>query len=537
MQKSFAWYWNPVFQREMLTRWRHPTSFIVVVAYALVIAGAVAWQLHNTPQGDNTEAALGRMIWQSLTVTQTLAWMALGPVLAAASLAGEREKGHLQALFLSPLTAREIVSGKMNGALSLVVLLLLVPLPAIALCFLLGGVSPEEFLASLVINFATALSGLSFGMVASAQSRDAGQAIFKALGRALWAYILMVLPCCFPFFNPAVASSILTEPDGAETGWLLLGSFIFLLVHLAITQRQLNHAVREVVKPLPESSVSPELHWSQWDELHWPQGDSATIEETYQQSNASNAAHRERLRVPFWMRFSHFANPVMQREARRAVQFKWSNQSGTNDALLGLAVLVFAAYVLPLSLVAWSLLHKYDAQKDKMIWWMVSYPWLICATMAAALGAAGSFTREREGGHWASLWLTPLTHREIIGGKLGGFLFGIGYYSLWLLPFWIPCCLILPPALTLSTFWLTLSSIWLAANIGLFFSALCKKTGTALNWTILAFFAWWLLYPPWTNWETIALSGALGQGALLLFIGELLYLLTHRILHRAPYER
>jgi ABC-type transport system involved in multi-copper enzyme maturation permease subunit len=529
--RLLAWRENPVFQREMLTRWRHPISFVLVVAYAFVITGAVGWQMWVAPAGQS-ESELGHSIWQTLTITQTFGWMVLGPVLAAASLAGEREKGHLQALFLSPLTSREIASGKMNGALSLVVLLLLVPLPAIALCFLLGGVSPEEFLASLVINFATALSGLSFGMVASAQSRDTGQAIFKALGRALWAYILMVLPCCFPFFNPAVASSILTDADGAETGWLLLGSFVFLLVHLAITQRQLNHAVREVVKPLPESSVSPELHWPQWD--------SATIEQTYQQSNSSNPANAgrsERLRVPFWMRLLHFANPVLQREARRAVQFKWSTQSGTNDAILGLAVLVFAGYVLPLSLMAWSLLHKYDAQKDMAIWWMVSYPWLISSTILAALSAASSFTREREGGHWPLLWLTPLQRGEIIGGKLSGVLFGIAYYSLWLLPFWIPCCLILPPTLTISTFWITLSSIWLAANIGLFFSALCKKTGTAFNWTILAFLAWWLLHPPWTNWKAIALSDALGQGALLLVLGELLYLGTHRILHRAPYER
>jgi ABC-type transport system involved in cytochrome c biogenesis permease component len=514
MQNIFAWYWNPVFQREMLTRWRHPTSFILVVAYALVIAAGVGWQLFDAPRGQS-EAELGHSIWQTLVITQTIGWMVLGPVLTAGSIAGEREKGHLEALILSPLTSREIVTGKMLGALSLVVLLLLVPLPAIALCFLLGGVSPLEFIASFVLNFSTALSGLGFGLVASAQSRDTGQGVSKALWRALGAYLLMVLPCCFPFFNPLVAILTMISSKGTESEWLLISSFIFLLVHGFIAHGQLTRAFNEVSKPVDVSLVG-----SAPERPHW---ESIPIQEQIA------LPHGAKSRAPLWLRFN---NPVLQREARRYLAFKWSNHSGTNDMALGCATLVFAGYVVPLSLVAW-----FDPAKCKSIWWMIAYPWLLCACVAAALSAAGTFTREREGGHWASLWLTPLRHGEIIGGKLSGVLFGIGFYSLWLLPFWIPCILVLPFSLTATTFLSALGAIWLAANIGLFFSALFRKTGTALNWTILTLLVWWMAQPPWKDWQSTALSAAFGHALLLISLGELLYLGTHRILHRAPYER
>ena len=503
----------------MLTRWRHPTSFILVVVYALVIALVVGWQLYEAPQGKDAEAVLGRNIWQTLTITQTLGWMVLAPILTAGSIAGEREKGHLEALVLSPLTAREIIIGKMLGALSLVVLLLLVPLPAIALSFLLGGVSPLEFISSFVLNFGTALSGLSFGLVASAQSRDMGQAIFKALLRALGAYGLMILPCCFPYLCPIVATLLLVDFPSANSEWLLLLSFFFLLAHFAITQRQLKYATTEIVKPLSKPYRTPTFSTATTDGVFNNLPTSVVAGET---------ARHKRLSY----RWLHFSNPVLQREAQARLGFRWSTHTGTNDAVLGGATLVFAAYVVPLALVAW-----FDPAKCKSIWWMIAYPWLLCACVAAALSAAGTFTREREGGHWASLWLTPLRHGEIIGGKLSGVLFGIGFYSLWLLPFWIPCILVLPFSLTATTFLPALGAIWLAANIGLFFSALFRKTGTALNWTILTLLVWWLAQPPWKDWQSTALSAAFGHALLLIFLGELLYLGTHRILHRAPYER
>ena len=52
---------------------------------------------------------------------------------------------------MSRLTPLQIVTGKLLSALSFIGLMMVVPLPSIAICFLLGGVSPGEFcLAALL---------------------------------------------------------------------------------------------------------------------------------------------------------------------------------------------------------------------------------------------------------------------------------------------------------------------------------------------------------------------------------------------------
>lgn len=515
--KLLAWYQNPIFRREMLTRWRHPTSFLLVVAYALAIAAAVWWQVLSAPRNDINTARLGHDIWQTLTITQILGWILLGPALTAGAIASEREKGHLDALLLSPLSASEIVNGKMLGALSLASLLLLVPLPAIALCFLLGGVSPGEFLSSLVLQFGTALSGMSFGLVASAHSRNNGHAIVQALFRGLCAQAVMVAFCCLPISPLIAMNSVGSVQETSQ--WI---SLIFLAIHFFIARRQLHNAMQAVAKPLPEVPRSTDML-----ETATPLDVLNTLPATMTEAATETARQMPAPRLA-WLNFS---NPVLQREAQARFRFKWSGSRSTNDVIVSLTVIGFFIYVLPLTLMAW-----FEPDRSKELWWMLSYPWLLCTVIAAALTASATFTSEREGGHWPLLWLTPLPHRDIIGGKVGGVLLGLVYWSLWMLPFWIPCFFHLPFSTIAITFLLSLSAIWLAANIGLCLSALCKKSGTALNWTLIALLIWWFLYPPWQNWQTISLPFAFLHAMLLFSLGELLYAVTHRILHRAPYE-
>ena len=532
----------------MLTRWRHPAAFVLVVAYAVVIAAAVGWQVYKAPKIGNDTAKLGHDIWATLTITQTLGWIFLGPILTSGAIAAERERGLLDGLLLSHLTAREIVNGKMLGALSLVVLLLLVPLPAIALCFLLGGVSPAEFWASLVLNFGTALSGLGFGIAASAGSKNSGIALGQALLRASIAQVLMAIPicCCVPL-SPIIASLYLVQASIDAPNWLCL---VYLLMHYAIARRQLQSAAQAATKALPEPILGYQTdHYGQTAPLQesvrtgeWSAGVPPafwaytaggtpalqTYAIAYPDSFPVASPSRNRLRAPL---LCDFANPILQREAQKRLRFRWSDNNATNDLLLTVTLIGFSIYFLPLTLMAW-----FEPTRSKELWWMVSYPWLVLTTIAATLTAASTFTRERESGHWPFLWLTPLSHGEIIGGKLGGVLIGIAYWSLLMVPFWLACALRLPLLLLVPTLMLTVGAVWLGANIGLFFSALCKKSSAALNWTIIALFAWWLWHPPWQNWQTLG-AGAHFWHALILFCGgELLYLATHRILRRAPYE-
>lgn len=522
---------NPVFRREMTARWRHPAAFILVAVYGLAIALAVAWQVYEIPANNELPPQLGHEIWSSLTITQVLGWVLLGPSLTAASLAGEREGGHLEALMLSPLSVRDIVYGKFYGALSLALLLLLVPLPAVALCFLLGGLSPAEFLFGFLIELAVALLGLGFGMNASASCRHTAHAIPRALGTALLGHGMMLVAqvfiCCLPgLISPFLSLLWLQEMRHGLGPLQIAQCFGCLVVQIAVTRRQLNGAMQTIVRPLPEA-MRPAIPLEQ--ELPYT-AVPGTLANSFANTAPTPARRVPALANPRWL---SFANPVLQREARSRLRFVIGDDRALNDMALGCSTLGYFIYIVPITLIAW-----FDPRRREEMWWLVAYPWLFCMIAMAVLTSAGVLTRERESGHWPLLWLTPLRRGEILGGKIGGVFLGAAYWSLWLLPFWLPCFFGVPFITLAATFAVAFSATWLAANIGLFWSAVFHKTALALNWSIVCLLIWCFTLPPWQAWVRVPYWPAAWRMAVIyLIVGELLYLLTHRILYDAPRER
>ena len=111
---------NPVLTREVRARWRNWPAFLVVLAYAALLAVTVGWRYAtalNAGAGITVATAphLGRELFITITVVQALGWMLLAPVLTATAIAGERERGTLGNLHLSCLTPQQICTGKLLG--------------------------------------------------------------------------------------------------------------------------------------------------------------------------------------------------------------------------------------------------------------------------------------------------------------------------------------------------------------------------------------------------------------------------------------
>jgi ABC-type transport system involved in multi-copper enzyme maturation permease subunit len=125
-------------------------------------------------------SVLSRELFQVLSILQIAGWMILAPALTAAGLAGERERGLLEAVQLSRMTPFSILFGKMMSALSFIALMMPVALPIIATSFLMGGVSPQEIVLTALLQFVTAATGASLGLYFSARSRRAPGALATA---------------------------------------------------------------------------------------------------------------------------------------------------------------------------------------------------------------------------------------------------------------------------------------------------------------------------------------------------------------------
>lgn len=152
---------NPLLAKELRTRMRNWRTFGMISLYLLALGGfAVLVFLSNFymfSTGYNSMAQIGRNLFTFLAVAQFLIVIYLVPALAGNAISGEKERQTIDLLTCTQLTPFQIVTGKLTGTLSTVVLFIIASLPLYGFVFLLGGVSPLEVLGLFVLILAVAL--------------------------------------------------------------------------------------------------------------------------------------------------------------------------------------------------------------------------------------------------------------------------------------------------------------------------------------------------------------------------------------------
>ncbi len=577
---------NPIWRREVRSRWRGPWTYVLVLGYAALLALAMWWiyaqakvameyrELSpNMPglPGRGTaargSALLGREIFAQFTTVQMLGWMLLAPVLTAPSIAGERERGLLESLHLSHLSPAHIAGGKLLSALSLVALLLLVPLPIVAMCFPLGGVSPSEFALALLLQASTAVSCAALGLACSARSRHTTGAIATALGLvAVW----NLLPP-LAMFGPLFVSLSLFG-GGRDIKPLLFFAVVFFVVALqgAATLLLLRNAASALLQPMPDLEpgrarrafggllgvlqpeaglISVPAPVASAGVQHSANGASqypgsalmprsakrswgAAVEERSSagaQSEDEDEAEPpivERWDMPLANRL-RFDNPLLQREVRvklrlreEAVGMKGMAQGPGCLIALGLFFVVFG---IGLALVP----SASDFSPRKTVWGVFSVLWLFPVVLASSVMGALSFTREREQGMLEPLLLSALSPHEVLWGKLSGTLVVCAYYSLALLAVLPPCLhhLHYPGkdasgiALTqaIATLLIVAATAWCCTAWGMLLSWRSRSTLSALGVTLGAVLLGFGLAPMFIGLGAGVPDGSSAPGALHLW--------------------
>lgn len=415
---------NAILKREVRARWRRWPAFATVFLYAALLAIALGWrysQALSSSGGISTTDAphMGREIFDTMTFIQALGWMLLAPVLTATAIAGERERGTLSGLLLSCLTPHQIARGKLLSACSFIGLMLLVPLPIMAICFPLGGVSPGEFVIAAVLNAGTAVACAAVGLVASASQRRSSTAIG-------WALACIALWCIIPpisFFSPLSAAMMM--PAGQATISLLLGLLFLSIVPLWMVKETAFRMLRPLPDPPPVERVS------QLAALTTPTTQSPGFSRYDEAAPASAMAKWQRLPLVSRLRFD---NPVLQREVRIRLQMRegaWGTESQNSPGCW----LTIGAFFL-----CFGLILALSAPESRLITWTTfTNLWLLGVIIGTTLMGALAFAREREQGMLQPVMLTLMTRRDILAGKVGGSLVVCAYFSLAFLPVLLPC--------------------------------------------------------------------------------------------------
>lgn len=162
---------NPIWRKEIKLGSRSIKFPLAVMAYAGILSLVAVGILNGATSYDYYWNMTNGMDYAALTDSfSVLAYVQLGliciimPVLTAGSIAGERERQTLDIMLTAPVSPFSIVMGKLWSALSNVFLFVIGSLPAMAICFLYGGIQWQYLLIFvleiMVIAFFTGAIGI-----------------------------------------------------------------------------------------------------------------------------------------------------------------------------------------------------------------------------------------------------------------------------------------------------------------------------------------------------------------------------------------
>lgn len=214
--------YSPVFVREFRVQMRRPWLYLATGLYlcALIPAG-LYFLYHYASVGDaDLHVDLSPRVQQGailfalvLFAAQFVLITLLAPSFTNGAFAGERARGTLMPLLMTPLSTRSVVVEKWQASLMALLMLLLSTVPLCAVSSLFGGISPLDLLAGYGTLVGYALLLTAFGLYVSARCRHAGQAI-------VWTYVaVFVAPLLFPF---------ILIPYAGIASWLVTGESMLM---------------------------------------------------------------------------------------------------------------------------------------------------------------------------------------------------------------------------------------------------------------------------------------------------------------------
>lgn len=179
---------NPVIGRELRVRVRVGRAYLLQAFYLafMILIVALAYQaaIGDNPDLRNPvrvqEALLG---FYRIVMSMLVALIALiAPALTANAITLERERKTMDLLLATPLTARQLLVGKLIGSFAFIVLLLALTLPVSAVSVLLGGVSFPELLKAYLLIACGGLVLCAIALFSSVYARNSTLAV-------LWSYL------------------------------------------------------------------------------------------------------------------------------------------------------------------------------------------------------------------------------------------------------------------------------------------------------------------------------------------------------------
>ncbi|QOV87440.1 RDD family protein [Humisphaera borealis] len=445
---------GPIFGKELRVTSRRKRTYLLRVGYLslLLLALLLAYASSGRSYGGvaaqmQRQAALGTAFFVAFTIFSVGAMGLIGPVLTANAIGAEKLAKTLPVLLMTPITAWQVVSGKLFSRVLVALMLLGLSLPVLALCRLLGGVELRQMLAVLSIATSFVISCAAIGLFLSLFLNRAAIVILLAYGILGVLYILVpvVLVAIFDIgkggprgglggmqflmaLNPFGCAAMMCEPRiGNFLGDTWIACVIVQLAFAAglvgltsiLLRRQFRNAGEKPIAmpaaagpsfvPQPPSLLPSQLPpplpaFGESSEPALPpvrvaSGPPPIV--TYVAPMTAIAALPTR---------EVGDNPVLWRELRRPLLPKFWQRLVASLAVMAIMLLIYAV------LAEGNDLDDVDVQGGFAcvffgVWWLLS-----------AVLSATAISQEKETDTWTLLMAAPMSGSDIVWGKVVGLL-------------------------------------------------------------------------------------------------------------------
>lgn len=148
---------------------RGKTIFAIENVYLVLLTGIFLIVLAISSAGRESFAwETGRSLFETVNYVQILLLVIASPTIVASAFTLEREQKTLDMLLATPLSLVQIARTKLLASLSVFFVLVLVSLPMLSVCFILGGVSPSEIFWAYFLTLEGILLAGAIGLCYSA---------------------------------------------------------------------------------------------------------------------------------------------------------------------------------------------------------------------------------------------------------------------------------------------------------------------------------------------------------------------------------
>ncbi|MEF3273754.1 MAG: ABC transporter permease [Chloroflexus sp.] len=210
---------NPILVREARTRMRGIRPYLMLTIFLLLLIGSALgiYQYMNSQARTGMvvlSSHIGQALFRGLAFVEMLFIVLVAPALTSGAISSERERLTYDMLLATPLRPGQMLTGKLIGALSYLLLLIFASIPVFSTVLIFGGVELRILVWIMLLLGSAALFFGTIGLFCSSLFRRTTTATIAS-------YTIVLLLCSVPLLIASVWQQFSNPMGQSPPPWLL----------------------------------------------------------------------------------------------------------------------------------------------------------------------------------------------------------------------------------------------------------------------------------------------------------------------------